>query len=194
MHYDPKLEIIVAADASMNGVGAVLFHRFPDGNIKAVCHASRTMTNAEKGYSQGEKEALALIFAVTKFHRMMFGRQFTLQTDHKPLVSIFGSKKGIPVHTANRLQRWALTMLLYNFKIEYKSTDSFGYADVLSRLINQHSRPDEEYVIASTHMEASIRSIQTETFLNLPVSHNMVVNATKKDKTLQKIFKLIRNN
>ncbi|XP_062556755.1 uncharacterized protein K02A2.6-like [Armigeres subalbatus] len=51
-HYDPRLEIIVAADASMSGVGAVLLHRFPDGTIKAVCHVSRTMTQAEKGYSQ----------------------------------------------------------------------------------------------------------------------------------------------
>ncbi|XP_062553858.1 uncharacterized protein K02A2.6-like [Armigeres subalbatus] len=51
-HYDPRLEIIVAADASMSGVGAVLLHRFPDGTIKAVCHVSRTMTQAENGYSQ----------------------------------------------------------------------------------------------------------------------------------------------
>lgn len=190
-HYDPRLEIIVAADASMSGVGAVLFHRYPNGSIKAVCHASRTMTQAEKGYSQGEKEALALIFAVTKFHRMLFGRQFTLQTDHKPLISIFGSKKGIPVHTANRLQRWALTMLLYNFKIEFKSTESFGYADFLSRLINQHSRPEEEYVIASTRMETSIRNIQAESLSTLPITHEMVVAATKKDKTLQNVLQQI---
>lgn len=192
-HYDPRLEIIVAADASKSGVAAVLMHRFPNGNIKAVCHASRTMTQAEKGYSQGEKEALALIFAVTKFHRMLFGRQFMLQTDHKPLVSIFGSKKGIPVHTANRLQRWALTMLLYDFKIEFKSTDSFGYADVLSRLIDQHSRPEEEYVIASTRLEASIRGIQAESLSSFPITHEMVVAATRKDRALQKVLKQIEH-
>ncbi|XP_055605895.1 uncharacterized protein K02A2.6-like [Uranotaenia lowii] len=62
-HYNPKLEMIVAADASQYGIGAVLLHRFPDGSIKAVSHASRTLKSAEKYYSQGEKEGSALIFA-----------------------------------------------------------------------------------------------------------------------------------
>lgn len=161
-HYNPNLEMIVAADASQHGIGAVLLHRFPDGSVKAVCHASRTLTDAERNYAQREKEGLALNFACTKFHRMIFGRRFTLQTDHKPLLSIFGSKKGIPVHTANRLQRYALTLLQYDFKIEFKKTESFGYADVLSRLIGEHSKPDEDYVIASLQIEEDIRNIQSE--------------------------------
>lgn len=82
--------------------------------MKAVQHASRTLAPAERNYGQPEKEALALVYAVTKFHKYLLGRPFTLLTDHKPLLSIFGSKKGIPLHTANRLQRWALTMLNYD--------------------------------------------------------------------------------
>ena len=83
-----------------------------------ISHAARSLTVAEQKYSQIEKEALALIFAVTKFHRMLHGRPFTLCTDHKPLISVFGSKKVIQVfgskkviqvNTENRLQRWALT-------------------------------------------------------------------------------------
>lgn len=89
-HYNPELETIVAADASNYGVGACLMHRYQDGSIKVVCHASRTLTSAEQGYGQVEKEALALIFGVTKF---LYGRRFTLQTDHKPLVAVFGSKR-----------------------------------------------------------------------------------------------------
>lgn len=133
-HYNPDLEIIVAADASNMGIGACIMHRFPNKSIKVIAHASRTLSKAESNYGQIDKEGLALIFAVRKFHRMIFGRHFTLQTDHKPLLSIFGSKTGIPVYTANRLQRWCTMLLNYDFKIKYINTNDFGYADVLSRL------------------------------------------------------------
>ena len=61
---------------------------------KPKAHASRTFLPAEKHYSQIKKEAFGIIFAVTKFHRYLHDRFFTLQTDHKPLIIIFGSKKG----------------------------------------------------------------------------------------------------
>ena len=48
------------------------------------------------------------MFGVKKFHQYLYGRKFTLITDHKPLTAIFGSKKGIPTITAAHLQRWAL--------------------------------------------------------------------------------------
>ena len=94
-HYNPESDIIVASNASSHGIGACILHKMPDGSKKkqTVAHASRFLLPTEKHYSQIEKEALAIIFAVTKFHRYLHGRFFKLQTDHKPLLTIFGSKK-----------------------------------------------------------------------------------------------------
>ena len=148
-HYDPLKKIIVAADASSYGMGAVLMHEMPDGTIRPIMHAASSFTKAEKNYPQVQREALALMFALRKFHRYIYGRKFELQTDHQPLLAIFGSKKGIPVYTASRLQRYALVLLTYNFTIKYIDTKSFAYADFISRLISKHDKTDEDVVIGS---------------------------------------------
>ncbi|KIH66176.1 reverse transcriptase [Ancylostoma duodenale] len=116
-HFGPNLELIVAADASEYGIGAVILHRFADGIEKAISHASRSLTATEKRYGQIENEGLALVYAVRKFHRYLFGRSFTLLTDHKPLVTIFGNKKGLPTYTANRLLRWSLILQGYDSRL-----------------------------------------------------------------------------
>lgn len=100
---NPSLDIGVVSDASDSGVGAMISHIFPDGSQKVITHASRSLIPAERNYSRIKKEALTLIYALKKFNEIVYGRHFTLITDHKPLVSIFGSKKGIPAYTVNRL-------------------------------------------------------------------------------------------
>lgn len=149
-----------------------------------VQHASRALAPAERNYSQIDREGLAIIFALTRFHRMIFGRKFLLQTDHAPLLRDFGSKKGIPVYTANRLQRWALILLMYNFSIQYVATDKFGHADILSRLINHHVKPDEDFVIASIMLESDVRSVVIESFNMLPLNFRAVQQGTRTDPLL----------
>ena len=71
-YYDPEKEVIIAVDASENGIGAVLLHKLRDGSTKPISHASRTLLVVEKNCSQITKEGLAIIFAVKKFHRYIY--------------------------------------------------------------------------------------------------------------------------
>ncbi|KAH7726112.1 hypothetical protein AAVH_06300 [Aphelenchoides avenae] len=199
-HYDPNLPIEVAADASNLGIGATISHRFPNGSVKVIEHASRVLTAAERNYGQIEKEGLALIFAVKKFHRMIYGRRFTLLTDHKPLLSIFGSKKGIPAYTASRLQRWALTLLAYDFEIKYIKTTDFGQADVLSRLIakQQAKTDDEEIVIASFFAsehenEELILDVLATNIDSFPITSDEIMDETATDELLQQVIDFTNN-
>ncbi|PIO70633.1 hypothetical protein TELCIR_07511 [Teladorsagia circumcincta] len=191
-HYNPELPIIVAADASDYGIGAVISHRYPDGTEKAVYHASRSLTDAEKNYGQIEKEGLALVYGVRKFHRYIYGRRFTLLTDHKPLLAIFGSKKGVPAYSANRLQRWRLTLLAYDFDIEYRNTSDFGQADALSRLIAAQSPPEEDVIIAK--IAHDINAIFKDNVNHLPVTAKEVAHATAEDDTLRQVLDHVTHN
>ncbi|KAK4468381.1 hypothetical protein MN116_000176, partial [Schistosoma mekongi] len=185
-HYDPSLPIVVASDASNYGIGAIISHIMPDGSEKAISHAARSLTTTERNYSQIEKEALSIIFAVKKFHKMIFGRQFTLLTDHKPLLAIFWSKKGIPVYTANRLQRWGTTLLGYDFKIKYQPTTDFGQADALSRLIGPQTN-QEDTLVAAVEVEAEVYRVLEDAVDALPVTFKAIKQATEDDKTLREV-------
>ena len=67
-HYNPQYPLCLAADASSYRLGAVISHIFPNGLERPIAFASRTLTASERNYSQLEKEALSLVFAVKKFH------------------------------------------------------------------------------------------------------------------------------
>lgn len=94
----------LAPVASTNGFGAVLSHTMQDGSEKPIEFASRTLGSTEKKYSQIDKQALGIVWGVKKFHTYLIGRNFTLLTDHQPLVSKLHPEKGVPVTMAARLQ------------------------------------------------------------------------------------------
>ncbi|CAF0711795.1 unnamed protein product [Adineta steineri] len=187
-HYDPKIPLVLAADASNTGVGAVIYHRYSDGTEKAIAHASKTLTPTEKNYAQIEKEALALVYGVQKFDQFIRGRSFTLLTDHKPLLTIFGPKKGIPTTSANRLQRWALKLMGYNYIIEYRSTTNFGQADGLSRL---PVGPDKQFDDEDPTDSRTIASIQMELQEELPLRASQIARATRQDILLYQVYTYI---
>lgn len=183
-HYDPRLPIMIAADASSTGIGCVAYHTYADESVKAFHHASRRLSQAEQSYSQIEKEGLAIIFAVKKFHKYIWGRRFTIFTDHRPLLVIFGSNKGVPVHTANRLQRWAIILIGYDFAIKFIGTDDFGHADILSRLIADRPPSQEDIIIANITIGDEVNIIEAEFSSFSPVSFEIIRSETLKDDTL----------
>ena len=87
-HYSPTARVKVTEDASSHGLGAVLT-QLNKGEWRPVEFASRSMTETESRSAQIEKEALAVTWACEKFRDYILGRNFDIETDHKPLVSKF---------------------------------------------------------------------------------------------------------
>ena len=133
-HFNPAKELLLACDASPYGVGAVLSQVLDDGSDRPVAFASRSLTPAEKRYSQLDKEGLAIIFGVKRFHQYLLGRHFTILSDHKPLQHLFDDSRAIPQMASARLQRWALTLGAYDYSIVYKPGKDHANADMCSRL------------------------------------------------------------
>ena len=110
-----------------------------------------------KNYSHIEKKTLGIISAIANFYRFIHGRHFKLQTEYKPLVTIYGSKKGLPANTANKLERWGNILLNYNFKIAFVPSGKLSHADGLSRLIPKYKEPLEDRVNSSLREEDEIK-------------------------------------
>ena len=102
---------------------------------RPVAFASRSLSSSEQNYCQIDKEALGLICGVRKFHTYLYGRKFTLVTDHKHLTSILGPKKGVSAVAAARLQRRALLLSAYTYELEFRATALHSNADALSQLL-----------------------------------------------------------
>ena len=105
--YDPSKKLILATDASPHAIGAVLSHEFPEGE-RPIAFISRTLTTAESRYSQIDKESLAIYWAVKRFFNYLYGRKFILQTDCKPLQSIFTAHASKLALSATRLLHYAI--------------------------------------------------------------------------------------
>lgn len=125
---DVTQQFILMTDAADKGIGAVLM-QVEDGIKLPVAYASRKLKTSEIAYSTIEKECLAIVWAIQKYQKYLYGTEFILETDHQPLMYLNKGK------IANaRLMRWALLLQPYRFRIvPIKGKDNV-VADYLSRI------------------------------------------------------------
>lgn len=173
--FDATKPIGLSCDSSAYGLGAVIFHEMPDGSERPIAFASRTLTSSERNYAQGEKEALAIIFGLKRFHRYLYGRSFSLYTDHQPLVGILGQDKPIPTLAAARIQRWAVTLSAYQYKLKFRNGHNMQVADALSRLpLAAKDKDDDPECLA--------------VFDAMPLTAQQVARETKRDLVLTAVI------
>ncbi|KAK3731996.1 hypothetical protein QZH41_005497 [Actinostola sp. cb2023] len=148
-HYDPAAETHLRVDASPVGLGAILL-QCQDGVSRPVAYASRTLTDVERRYSQTEKEALAVVWGCEKFHLYLYGTEFTLFTDHKPLEVIYSPRAKPPA----RIERWVLRLQPYRFKICHMEGES------LLVCVDACSRCPEVEILRSTTSEVIVSHLR----------------------------------
>ena len=177
-YFDPNKETQLVTDASPTGLSAILLQATPSTEKTCVvAYASRTLTPVERRYSQTEKEALAIVWAIEKLHIYLYGNHFKLITDCKPLQFIFNNLKSRP---PARIERWNLRLEGYEFEAIH-TRGSCNPSDYLSR----HSSLEES---ENTVNFLSVNAVPKAMTLQ------EIQQATAQDKTLQRVAHLVRNS
>ena len=181
-YFDISAPTQVIADAGPVGLGAVLIQRQASGPC-IVSYASRSLTDCERRYSQTEKEALALVWACERFHPYVYGVEFDLVTDHKPLETIYSARS----KPSARLERWVLRLEPYEFKVVYQPGPQ-NIADPLSRLLphgvsKSEKNETEDYVRFSRNHVYAARNTSRE-----------IERASAADKELSDLRMCIQNS
>ena len=184
VHFNPKLPLLLACDASAYGIGAVLAHKISDGSEKPIGYASLTLNSTEQNYSQLEKEGLSCIFVIKWFYSYLFGHPFALITDHKPLQGLFDGQKPTSPQASARIRRWSLYLSMFEYTLKFRNTTAHANADALSRL--------------PLPMEPAISQLPPELVLlvyhlaNFTVTAHQIRDCTRKDPQLAPVVQFVQ--
>ena len=181
-HFDPVKPILVQVDASSFGLGAILSHVDEGGKEYPVYYASRTLSAPERNYPQIEKEGLAIVYAVKKFHQFLYGNKFYLYTDHKPLLGLFSETSSLPARSATRVLRWAILLSSYNYELKFRPGMQNGNADMLSRL---------PMLSKNGELSEKVRSVSMMELVRSPVTEKEVRMETLNDSELYEVLKKV---
>ena len=141
-YYDTSQPVEVHCDASLRGTGACLMQPRVAGETSEVmyapvAYASKALTPTEQRYSNLERELLSIVYGVERFSMYLYGREFTVVTDHRPLEAI--CTKNL-TQAPPRVQRLLLRLQGYDFKVVYKPGKFHIVPDWLSRAPNQENQ------------------------------------------------------
>ncbi|CAK9812938.1 Retrovirus-related Pol polyprotein from transposon 17.6 [Anthophora plagiata] len=133
---------LLTTDASDFAIGGIL-SQGSVGKDKPIAYASRVLNSAELNYPTIQKELLAIVYCIQHFRPYLYGKKFTLVTDHKPLTWLHSVED-----PTSRLMRWRLKLAEYEYDILYKAGKANVNADALSRNPVEHV-PETSYPIRS---------------------------------------------
>lgn len=173
-------EFLLTTDASGFAIGAVL-SQGEIGSDLPISYASRSLNRAEKNYSTIEKELLAIVWAVHNFRPYLYGRTFTIISDHKPLVWVFNIKD-----PSSRLMRWRLKLEEYNYKVIHKAGKYNTNADALSRIIlDPTTNPEINHCNIVTRQQTKTQASTKKVAADIPSISDIPDLLVEKDNVTQ---------